>query len=255
MTPSFADLLLLDKSFGKELMPKLQTILFCGEKLLNSTINKLYSRFENIRIINCYGPTECTFAVTSIEINQELSNIENIPVGIPKEDVQIYIVDEKLNKLPDGRIGEILIVGESVADGYLTYVENDSFIDYKGKKGYLTGDLGYIKNKVLYYKERKDKQIKFKGYRIELSDIDKNLQELNYIDKAISVAKKNIDNKILNIIAFVKLKENITKTEIDIRKDLQKKIPKYMCPQIRIIEKFPINKNGKCDEKRLLEEV
>ena len=64
-TPSFVDLLLLDRSFGKELMPNLQTILFCGEKLLKSTINKLYSRFDSLQIINSYGPTECTFAVTS----------------------------------------------------------------------------------------------------------------------------------------------------------------------------------------------
>lgn len=255
MTPSFADLLLLDKSFSKELMPQLKTILFCGEKLLNSTVNKLYSRFDNIRIINSYGPTECTFAVTSIEISKEIANLQNIPVGIPKKDVQIYIVDENLNKLPDGKIGEILIVGESVADGYLADVENDSFVDYNGKKGYLTGDLGYIKNKMLYYKARKDKQIKFKGYRIELADIDKNLQELNYIDKAVSVVKKDIDDKILNIIAFVKLKEDITKTEIEIKRDLQKRIPQYMCPKIRIIKEFPINKNGKCDEKKLLEEI
>ena len=73
-TPSFLDLLLLDKSFGKELMPNLQTILFCGEKLLESTINKLYSRFDKLRIINSYGPTECTFAVTSTDINLENIN-------------------------------------------------------------------------------------------------------------------------------------------------------------------------------------
>ena len=92
-TPSFVDLLLLDKSFGKELMPNLRILLFCGEKLLSSTVHKLYSRFDDIKIINCYGPTECTFAVTSIEIDQEMANSENIPVGYPKKDVQIYIVE------------------------------------------------------------------------------------------------------------------------------------------------------------------
>lgn len=254
MTPSFADLLLLDKSFGRELMPKLQTILFCGEKLLKSTVDKLYSRFDNLQIINSYGPTECTFAVTSIEINKEIANTENIPVGVPKKDVRIYIVDENLSELQDKEIGEILIVGESVANGYLGDNTNKSFINYNGKKAYLTGDLGYIKNGVLYYKVRKDKQIKFKGYRIELADIDKNLQELNYIEKAVSIAKIDKHDKILNIFSFVILKENITKTELEIKKDLQEKIPKYMCPKIKIINEYPLNKNGKCDEKRLLED-
>ena len=250
VTPSFVDLLLLDKSFGKELLPNLKTIIFCGEKLLQTTINKLYSRFENIKIINCYGPTECTFAVTSIEVNK---NMEEIPVGIPKDDVKIYIVDDNLKELKDGEIGEILIAGKSVADGYLN-TENKSFIQYKNQKAYLTGDLGYIKNKVLYYKSRKDSQIKFKGYRIELADIEKNLEELNYIEKAVVVTKINDDNKVTNIIAFVKLRENIEIKETVINKDLQIKIPEYMRPKIKIIKEFPINKNGKCDKKKLLEE-
>ena len=61
-------------------------------------------------------------------------------------------------------------------------------------------------------------------------------------------------NKVLNIIAFVSLKENIIKTELEIRQDLLKKIPEYMCPKIKIIKEFPLNSNGKCDEKRLVEE-
>lgn len=252
-TPSFIDLLLLDKSFGKRLMPNLQTILFCGEKLLKSTITKLYSRFDNLQIINSYGPTECTFAVTSINITKNMLINENIPVGVPKKDVNIYIVDENRNKMQDGKVGEILITGESVANGYLGDIVNNSFIDYHGKRAYLTGDLGYIKNGMLYYKARKDRQIKFKGYRIELSDIEENLQELDYIDKAIVINKNDGNDKVLNIIAFVVLKEHVTKTELEIRQNLQKKLPEYMCPKIKIIKDFPLNTNGKCDEKKLLE--
>ena len=89
MTPSFADLLLLDRAFDEHLMPNLKTIIFCGEKLLNTTVKKLYSRFSNIKIINCYGPTECTFAVTSIEILRNFE-CEEVPVGIPKKDVENF---------------------------------------------------------------------------------------------------------------------------------------------------------------------
>lgn len=255
VTPSFLDLLLLDKSFGKNLMPKLQTILFCGEKLTKSTISKLYSRFDNLQIINSYGPTECTFAVTSININEKMLNCENIPIGVPKKDNDIYIVDKNRNILQDGEVGEILITGESVADGYLEKVENNPFIEYDGKKAYLTGDIGYKKDGILYYNGRKDKQIKFKAYRIELTDIENNLQKLNYIDKCVVTTKRGKDNQVLNIIAFVTLKEHVTKTELEIKQDLQKKLPEYMCPKIKIIKRFPINRNGKCDEKRLLKEI
>ena len=244
-TPSFADLLLIDKSFGKEILPNLKTILFCGEKLLSSTVKKLFERFDNINIINSYGPTECTYAVTSIKINKDLLNNELLPAGIPKEDVQIFIVNEEKKELNEGEIGEILITGDSVSKGYIGLPENKSFIGFNGKRGYLTGDYGYIKNGILYCKGRKDKQIKYKGYRIELQDIEQNLEKLDYIEKAVVL----FTNKL---IAFVKTKKDID--ILTIKKDLLEKIPEYMCPIIKIVDKFPLNNNGKCDEKKLLEE-
>lgn len=249
-TPSFADLLLLDKSFNQETMPNLKTILFCGEKLLAGTAKKIKERFKNIKIINSYGPTECTFAITSIEITQKMIEENDIPIGIAKSDVKIYIVDENLQEQRSGETGEILITGKSVAKGYIG--ENKGkFITYKGKNAYLTGDIGYFKNDKLYYVARKDKQIKYKGYRIELLDIEENLYKLGYVEKAVAVAKQNKEGKVTKIIAFIKLKENAIKNEIEIKKDISTKLPQYMCPTIKIIERFPLNRNGKIDEKKL----
>lgn len=247
-TPSFADLLLLDKNFNQKNMPNLKTILFCGEKLLAETVAKIQERFKDIKIINSYGPTECTFAVTSIEITKEMVEKNNIPVGKPKEDVGIYIVNEKMQQVEKG---EILITGKSVAKGYIG--ENkETFITYKGKNGYLTGDIGYFKDGNLYYQARKDKQIKYKGYRIELLDIEENLYKLGYLEKVVVVAKKNEENKVTKIIAFVKLKDNNKKTANEVRNNLKEKLPEYMCPSIRIVDNFPLNRNGKIDEKELL---
>lgn len=254
ITPSFADLLLLDKSFNEELMPNLETIIFCGEKLLPATVQKIYSRFENINIINFYGPTECTFAVTSIEISLEMANNNDIPVGKSKRDVEIYIIDEQLNELEEGNIGEILIVGDSVADGYVDCRQNDSFIIYNNENAYRTGDLGYLKNGILYYKCRKDKQLKYKGYRIELDDIENNIYKLEYIEKVVIACKMTEEEKVQKIIAFVKLKDNILKKTLEIRSDLSKRLPSYMCPVIKIVNEFPLNRNGKCDKKKLMEE-
>ena len=248
MTPSFADLLMTDDSFSEKLLPNLRKIIFCGEKLLNSTVKKMYSRFNNIEIINTYGPTECTFAVTSFVIPKDIEGV--IPVGKSKSDCEIFILDENKKEMPDGTKGEILITGESIAKGYINF-KSDKFIRFKGRKAYLTGDVGYLKNGTLYVDGRKDTQIKYKGYRIELKDIESNITNLGDIEKVVVIPKKDENGKVEMIIAFIKTK---SKTELEIRKELKKRLPSYMIPKIEIIQKFPINKNGKCDDKKLLEE-
>lgn len=252
LTPSFADLLLLDKRFDEALMPNLRKILFCGEQLLKSTVDKLYERFSKLKIINLYGPTECTFAVTSMEIPRNFQ-FETIPCGKVKQDCEIVILDEQGNSVKEGDLGEILIAGESVASGYVAENGMDRFVTYHHQPAYLTGDLGYLKNGILYYKCRKDRQIKWKGYRIELADIEKNLLDLAYVERAVVVAKRK-DDKISKMIAFVKVKENVEKDVLGIKRDLEQKIPSYMCPTIKIVTEFPMNQNGKCDEQKLLED-
>ena len=255
MTPSFAELLLLDKNFNEELLPKLRTILFCGEKLLGKTVQKLHSRFSNLKVINSYGPTECTFAVTSIEITKEIESENNIPVGMAKKDVEIFILDENKNIIEDGKTGEILITGASVADGYLGNVEKYRFICFNNKKGYLTGDLGFLKNNILYYVGRKDEQIKYKGFRIELQDIENSIYSLKYIEKVKVIPKLSSNNTVTKLIAFIKIKSNFKIIEEQIRNDLTSKIPEYMIPNLKIIDEIPINDNGKIDIKQLKEIV
>ena len=217
MTPSFADLLMTDDSFSEKLLPNLRKIIFCGEKL-------------------------------SFVIPKDIEGV--IPVGKSKSDCEIFILDENKKEMPDGTKGEILITGESIAKGYINF-KSDKFIRFKGRKAYLTGDVGYLKNGTLYVDGRKDTQIKYKGYRIELKDIESNITNLVDIEKVVVIPKKDENGKVEMIIAFIKTK---SKTELEIRKELKKRLPSYMIPKIEIIQKFPINKNGKCDDKKLLEE-
>lgn len=250
MTPSFADLLMVDKSFNKELMPNLKKILFCGERLSEKTVTKLYSRFDNLQIINSYGPTECTFAVTSTVVNPN----EEITIGTPKDDVEIFIVNDNLEVLQDKQIGEILITGESVGKGYLNEELNKNvFIKFNSEHSYLTGDLAYTENGKIYYIGRKDKQVKYKGYRIELSEIEKVLNGFNYIEKAVVTCTKNKDNIVNKILAFVVLKDN-TINSIEIKKQLENILPNYMIPIIKIVNNIPLTENGKVNEKLLLGE-
>ena len=252
ITPSFADLLLLDRTFNFQIISNLKKILFCGEKLNKKTVLKLYERFPEIEIINSYGPTECTFAVTSIFLDKQ--DLDEISIGVSKNDVEVFIVDENLNELAEGKIGEILISGESVSSGYVDETLNKNrFIIFNNKKAYLTGDLGYIKNNKIYCLGRKDKQIKYKGYRIELLEIEEVLNNIIEIEKSVVVPLMK-NEKVNRIIAFVKLKENRNINEVQIRKELENKLPEYMIPIIKIIQEIPLNINGKVDEKKLLEE-
>lgn len=248
-TPSFIDLLLIDKSFNKKLMPHLKKILFCGEKLNENTVLKLYNRFENIQIINSYGPTECTFAVTSTLIKEN----EKISIGIPKKDVKIYIVDNNLLELKETEIGEILISGESVGAGYVNQdLNNNVFIQYNNEKAYLTGDLGYKENGKFYCIGRKDKQIKYKGYRIEISEIENVLNKLECVEKAVVLVSKDTDDKVHKMTAFIKEKDAFCKTSKEIKNIIKKFLPDYMVPIIKIVDYIPLNNNGKVDEKKLL---
>ena len=119
-TPSFADVCLVDKSFNATLMPFVRMFLFCGETLHHVTAAKLHERFPDALIVNTYGPTESTVAVTYGEVGeQELNNPDPLPVGQHRPGTEILIVDHQTGEtLPVGTMGEIVICGNTVARGY-----------------------------------------------------------------------------------------------------------------------------------------
>ena len=179
---------------------------------------------------------------------------DKISIGIPKEDVKLYIVDNALHELKENEIGEILISGESVGNGYLNEELNkDVFINFNGEKAYLTGDLGYKSKEKFFCIGRKDRQVKYKGYRIEISEIENVLNKLEFVEKAVVVADLGEDKKVNKIFAFIKQFEGNKKEVKEIREIIKNCLPDYMIPVIRIVENFPLNVNGKIDEKKLLE--
>lgn len=118
-TPSFAEVCLSEKSFSEELLPKLQVFLFCGETLGNRTVQKLQERFPKAAVVNTYGPTESTVAVTDVLVTPQMAReTEPLPVGRAKPGTRIEIRDEAGTVLPDGEKGEIIILGDTVSTGY-----------------------------------------------------------------------------------------------------------------------------------------
>ena len=265
-TPSFAGMCVVEDGFNSEMLPNLKAMIFVGEVLPKPLCEELLNRFKGTRIINGYGPTEATVAVSTNDMSKEvLAKEGSLPIGYPMKTSVVKIVDEEGNVVHDGEKGEIIIVGPSVSKGYSNNEEMTQkaffYDEYAGStwRAYRTGDLGYYVDGNLYYCGRKDFQIKLNGYRIEIEDIENNLVKVNNVKNA-AVVPVNKDDKIAYLTAFIELKEDNglsgLKNGIAIKKELGGLIPSYMVPRnIKIVKQFPTNVNGKIDRKKLLEEL
>ncbi|MEC0302856.1 D-alanine--poly(phosphoribitol) ligase subunit DltA [Terribacillus saccharophilus] len=261
-TPSFVQMCFPNPDFNAEMLPELDTFLFCGEVLPLAVAKELKERFPQARIFNTYGPTEATVAVTSIEVTEDLlAKEEALPVGRPKPDMHILVVDETGNPLPDGEKGELILVGPSVTKGYLSeplLTEKAYGIVYD-MQAYQTGDAGLIKDGLVYCQGRLDYQIKLHGYRMELEEIEFHLQQSEYIKSAIIIPYAP-EEEIEYLIAAVVPEEHDFEKEYQltaaIRKDLALRLPAYMIPRKFTYHlTIPMTMNGKADRKRMKEEV
>lgn len=261
-TPSFMEICLLEKTFDATHYPELTAFLFCGEELTNQTAKQLKERFPEAAIYNTYGPTEATVAVSQVLITADiLAEYPRLPIGYVKDDTRMLIKDEEGQTLPDGEVGEMVIVGPSVSPGYLNNVEktNEAFYLENGVQAYRTGDLGFIKEGLIFYQGRKDFQIKLHGYRIELEDVDHHLENVSLIKAAIAVPQMK-ENKVANLAAFVVPHPHTFEKEYQltaaIKKELAVSTMSYMIPQKWIyLNELPLTANGKIDRKTLMNEV
>ena len=243
-TPTLLNLISNSKKIKKSHIKSLQSITVMGEQLFDFQIIKILKLNPFLRIYNCYGPTEATVSVTFLEINlRNLSintNKNRISIGkaIPRMKIDFY-KNNKINK----KDGEILISGPQPSLGYLDKkITKNKFKIINGKKYYFTGDIGYRKKNKLYFVNRNDTQIKHKGFRIEVNEIN------YFIQKKL---KKNsfttlVNNKLISFIEDKKI------NKLNLLKFLRQRLEDYKIPDdIIFIDKFPINKNGKIDYKKI----
>lgn len=238
-TPSFMKYCLLDPEFCGASCPELRCMYFCGETLEVQTAAKIFDRFPEIRIINAYGPTEATSAVTAAEITRDMLSGDSLPIGETANPTADITVED----------GEIVLRGRSVFGGYLNVKSNRCFCE-NGVNGYRTGDLGSVRSGRLYFGGRTDGQIKYKGYRIELADIERNISALEGVDGCVAVAKYDGCGRVKLIKAFAS--GDASPEAIAAR--LTERLPEYMIPkQIAVLDSLPLNQNGKIDRRALAE--
>lgn len=260
-TPSFAEVCLSDPSFGEAVLPDLRTFLFCGETLANRTAQRLLEAFPRAVVVNTYGPTESTVAVTGVTVTRELAGEVNpLPVGKARKGTWIFIMDEEGNLLPEGESGEIVIAGDTVSAGYWNAPERtgQSFgsmeIGGRAYRFYRTGDRGYQKGEQLFYCGRMDLQIKLHGYRMELEDIEQNIMKLPGIRRA-AVLPVRRGGQVRSLSAFVAAEEMPKDAFAEsqrLREALRRFLPDYMIPKKFVfLESLPLTVNGKVDRRVL----
>ncbi len=263
-TPSFADLCLADRGFEAALLPRLRLFLFCGETLSPTTAAALRARFPEAAVINTYGPTESTVAVTSVVIGPEHLDGTALPVGVAKPGTTILIRDDTGDVLPAGESGEIVIAGDTVSIGYLHRPDLTeaafTVVDLDGvpTPAYRTGDLGHLDaDGMLHFGGRLDGQVKLHGYRIELEDVENNLRRVESVQQAAVVAIRSTDGAITHLHAFVQLASALEGSPLAVatrlKKQLRAYVPDYMVPKvITVVDRIPMTGNGKADRRALV---
>jgi polyketide synthase PksJ len=232
-------------------------VLCGGEALPKELAGQLLERCSVL--LNVYGPTETTIWSTLSRIE---SKDDDVFIGKPIANTQVYIVDKWMNPVPVGIPGELLIGGDGLARGYLNLSEltREKFIpdtlgSKQGARLYKTGDLvKYTNDGNIEFVGRIDNQVKIRGFRIELGEIESLLNQIPEIKECIITAKEIIAGEI-SLVAYIVSDEdkdsNAIKTE-QLRKLLKDKLPDYMIPSVFILmDSFPMTPNGKVDRKAL----
>ena len=254
---SVLDLFISESITRNTTYPYLQKIIVAGEKLvINEAIKSFYIANPHISLSNHYGPSE-THVVTNYDLGSD-PNYWDIgpPIGKPIDNTEIYILNKYLSPVPIGAVGEICVAGMSVAKGYLNkpdYTAKKFIVNpfYRSSYSilYKTGDLGrWTPDGNIEYNERIDNQIKIRGFRVELNEIEERLRFHHQISQVVVLYEKNT-----TLVAHIIPNESEKIDKESLMEYLDQYLPHYMLPHIYKIHKyFPLTQNGKIDTELLL---
>lgn len=239
--------------------PGLRLSLFCGEALPVDMVRHWALAAPNSVIENIYGPMELTIGCTAYRWDSAKSPDECeqgiVPIGEPFDGMQALIVDEQLREVEQGSDGELLMTGPQVSLGYWQDEAKTrrAFVDIAGKNGtyYRTGDRVRrpAVNKPLVYLGRLDKQIKVLGHRVELGEIEAAIRQLSGLEGVVAIGWPTTESGANRIEVFLETDGFDTKV---LAMQLKEKLPVYMLPRdILVLDRFPLNANGKYDRKAL----
>jgi amino acid adenylation domain-containing protein len=238
----------------------LRKIFASGEALPWALQERVFDRLQDVELHNLYGPTEASIDVTHWACSREAGE-KSVPIGRPIANTHAYILDEWLNPIPVGMVGELYIGGRGLARGYWQRPEltaerflADPFSEVPGARMYSTGDLvRYRADGQIEFVGRVDYQVKVRGFRIELGEIEAALVQQEGVRETV-VAARETELGDQQLIGYVVPEEG---GEVEVsrwRQGLKERLPDYMLPAAFVaLDEMPLSPNGKVDRRALPE--
>jgi natural product biosynthesis luciferase-like monooxygenase protein len=254
-TPSLMHMLLLNTG-TLEPFRSLHTLLLGGEPLSPALVQKIHDELP-CRLLNMYGPTETTIWSACHEITDAMSAAI---IGRPIANTQIYLLDQYRHPVPIGVPGEVCIGGDGLARGYLNRndLTSERFLQISFDNGlathmYLTGDMArYLPDGTIEFLGRRDQQIKLRGFRIELEEIEAVISQHAAIRSVVVLVREDSPGD-KRLVAYVVVEAgDVHLIGDELRQLLRSYLPEYMVPSLFIpLERMPLTPNGKIDRAAL----
>lgn len=250
---------LLTSSDARLVLPR-QRLILGGEALSWNLVGKVRQLAPDCTIINHYGPTETTVGAITHEIGRmETGNdLSSVPLGQPIDGAEVFILTEDLRLAPRDAAGEIYIGGAGVARGYLNRPEltaerfvPDSFSGEAGARLYRTGDRArYFPDGNIEFLGRVDHQVKIRGNRVELREVEAVLAELPEVRDSVVIVREDEPGE-KRLVAYIVIRDR-GQSVTELRAKLKEKLPDYMVPSpVVLLQSLPLTPNGKVDRSAL----
>ena len=238
--------------------PPLERLLVGVEPIPEDTLARLYAALPKLMIVNGYGPTEATICTTLYPVPRELDGRRNTPIGRPVRNTTLYLLDDTMQPVPFGAVGEIYVGGDGLAVGYLGRAELTAerfvtapFLAETQGPLYRTGDLGhYLADGNLMYVGRADQQLKFRGQRLEPGEVEFALREHESVREALVMIQEVNGAPTLVAYLISHSKEVLSRREWS--QWLAGRLPRFMIPTAYVaLDAFPSTTSGKIDRRAL----
>ncbi|HEX7333556.1 MAG TPA: amino acid adenylation domain-containing protein [Pyrinomonadaceae bacterium] len=242
-----------------EAFASLKYMIFGGDTVDARAVHRVLAEGKPRHLINAYGPTEGTTFTTAYETQDADIDAGTIPIGRAISNTEVWVLDQQGRIAPVGVAGELYIGGDGLALGYLGRPEltAEKFVPHPysreaGARLYRTGDLvRYRSDGNVEFLRRMDQQVKVRGFRVELGEIESVLNEYWAVVESVVVDSKD-SSENTRLIAYVVLEEGVEATSSELLSFLQEKLPSYMLPAAFItIKEIPLTANGKVDRRAL----